>query len=409
MSGDAMSLGERIKRIRMRRQLTREKFAEKADVSVDLVRKLEQGVRHTASMSSLTRMATALDVEVAQLLGQSSTVEPTVDTEATGVLAIRDALTSLAYFPGLGSSEIVADEPPTVAHLRSALAHCERIRKQGSFAQLGAILPGLIAEAHGATRELTGDDQAAAFGVLSEVFQVASTMMAALGQTNIGYIGLIRAQEAAQRAGDDLLQAMNVSSLSWVLFKQGRLKDAEEAAVRKAEQLRPDFIHDGARKLGVWGVLMLRAASAAVRNKKPDRAEEYLSLARTAAARIGSDQTICSTPFGPTNVGIASVNAAVESERFENALTLARSVSLPGNDSLSPTWKARYLLDLTIAYSGLDRDHEATAQLLKAERLAPEWMRYHTLTRQTVYELAERAKRRRTPIQELADRLDILD
>ncbi|QIZ38306.1 hypothetical protein [Saccharopolyspora sp. ASAGF58] len=234
-------------------------------------------------------------------------------------------------------------------------------------------------------------------------------MMAALGQTNIGYIGLIRAQEASQRAGDDLLQAMNVSSLSWVLFKQGRLKDAEEAAVRKAEQLRPDFIHDSARKLGVWGILMLRAASAAVRNKKPDGAEEYLSLARTAAARIGSDQTICATPFGPANVGIAGVNAAVESERFENALTLARSVSLPDNDSLSPTWKARYLLDLTIAYSGLDRDHEAAVQLLKAEQLAPEWMRYHTLTRQTVYELAERAKRRRTPIQELADRLDILD
>ncbi|GAA2792482.1 hypothetical protein [Saccharopolyspora taberi] len=278
-----------------------------------------------------------------------------------------------------------ASRPPS-SRPWTARPPCEGRRKQGSFALLGAILPGLIAEAHDATRELTGDEQTAAFGVLGEAFQIASTMMAALGQTDIGYIGLIRAQEAAQRAGDELLQAMNVSSLSWVLFKQGRLKDAEEAAVRKAEQLQPDFIRDDSRKLGVWGILMLRAASAAVRDKKPDRAEEYLSLARTAAARTGRDQTICATPFGPTNVGIAGVNAAVESERFENAVALARSVALPQG-----------------------RDQEATEQLLWAERLAPEWMRYHTLTRHTVHELAERAKRRRTPIPELADRLDILD
>jgi hypothetical protein len=55
--------------------------------------------------------------------------------------------------------------------------------------------------------------QVAAFGLLSEAFLIASTMMAALGKTNIGYVGLIRAQEVADQAGDELLQAMNVSAL----------------------------------------------------------------------------------------------------------------------------------------------------------------------------------------------------
>ena len=43
------------------------------------MRKLEQEVRHTASMSSLTRLARALNVDVPQLLGQAGTIEPMQD------------------------------------------------------------------------------------------------------------------------------------------------------------------------------------------------------------------------------------------------------------------------------------------------------------------------------------------
>ena len=402
---DDLTLGDRIKRARTRRQFTQEQLAEKAEVSVDLIRKLEQGVRHTASMSSLTRIARAVDKDVPQLLGQTSTIAPKVDEEAVGILAIRDELTSLSYFPGLADEEVFNDEPVTVDGLRMALAHAESIRQHGSFAQLGVMLPGLMAEARAAVRELSGDDQVAAFGLLSEVIQIASTMLTALGKPDIGYIGLIRAQEAAEKSGNELLQAMNVSALSWVFFKQGRLDDAETAALRKAEQLEPDFVRGSAESLAVWGILMLRAASAAVRNKQVDRSEEHMSLARAAAARVGKDYNIYATPFGPTNAGIAAVNAAVESERFEHALELAKS--MPTGGWVSPTWKARHLLDVAIAHSELEQDEAATAQLLAAEQIAPEWMRYHTLSRQTVQELAERARRKQTPLLRLADRLKI--
>jgi transcriptional regulator with XRE-family HTH domain len=229
---DEPSLGERVKRARTYRRLTQEQLAEKAAVSVDLIRKLEQGVRHTASMSSLTRIARAVDKDVPQLLGQTSTIAPQVDEEAVGILAIRDELTSLSDFPGLVDEEVFNDSPPTVDGLRMALAQAESIRQHGSFAQLGVMLPGLLAEARAAVRELSGDDQLIAHGLRSEVIQIASTMLTALGKPDIGYIGLIRAQEAAEKSGNTLLQAMNVSALSWVFFKQGRLDDAEAAALR---------------------------------------------------------------------------------------------------------------------------------------------------------------------------------
>ncbi len=402
---DDLPLGERVKRARVRRGLTQEGLAEKAAVSVDLIRKLEQGVRHTAGMSSLTRIARAVDKDVPHLLGQTSTIDPLVDEEAVGVLAIRDELTSLSHFPGLADEEVFNDEPPTLDGLRAALAHAESVRQHGSFAQLGVMLPGLMAEARAAVRELSGDDQGAAYGLLSEVIQIASTMLTALGKPDIGYIGLIRAQEAAEKSGNELLQAINVSALSWVFFTQGRLADAEKAALRKAEQLDADLVRDPAERLAVWGILMLRAASAAVRDKRADRCEEHLSLARAAAARVGKDHNICATPFGPTNLGIAAVNAAVESERYDYALELAKSV--PTNGWVSPTFKARHLLDVAIAHSELGQDEAATQQLLAAERIAPEWMRYHTLSRQTVHELAERARRKQTPLLMLTDRLHI--
>ncbi|UVS76340.1 helix-turn-helix domain-containing protein [Actinokineospora sp. UTMC 2448] len=405
MTSNDVSLGARVKRARTRRLLTQEQLAEKAQVSVDLVRKLEQEVRHTASMSSLTRLARALDIELPRLLGQAGTIQATVDEAAVGILAIRDELSALDHFPGLGDDNVFDDEPPAIEHLRSALKEAEHVRQHGSFAQLGAMLPGLMAETRAATRALSGQDQVAAYGLLSEVLQIASTMMTGLGKADIGYIGLIRAQEAAEKSDDELLHAMNVSALSWVFFKQGRLADAETAALRQAERMGPDFVRDPPERLAVWGILLLRAASAAVRDKRVGRSDEHLSLARAAAARIGSDLNLYATPFGPTNAGIAAVNAAVESEQFDKALTLAEEV--PRQGWVSPTWRARHLLDLAIAHSELDHDEAAVDQLLAAERTAPEWLRYHTLGRQTVRELAERAKRRQTPVQHLADRLAV--
>lgn len=152
---DDLPLGERVKRARVRCGLTQEGLAEKAAVSVDLIRKLEQGVRHTAGMSSLTRIARAVDKDVPHLLGQTSTIDPLVDEEAVGVLAIRDELTSLSHFPGLADEEVFNDEPPTLDGLRAALAHAESVRQHGSFAQLGVMLPGLMAEARAAVGSIS--------------------------------------------------------------------------------------------------------------------------------------------------------------------------------------------------------------------------------------------------------------
>jgi transcriptional regulator with XRE-family HTH domain len=396
------AIGDRLAHLRRRRGLSQEKLAERSGVSVDVIRKLEQGRRKSALMATLTALAQAVDVEVSVLVGQPSSIRGAGDPGM--VLTIREALTSLDDFPGL-PPETAEGELPAVADLRRALTHAEEVRQHGAFRELGGLLPGLIAETRAVSRELTGDKQMEALELLSETFQIASTMMTALGRADLGYIGLMRAQEAAQASGNKLLEAMNSSWLSWVLLKQGRLDDACRSATMAADRIEPDLIRGDSRQLAVWGVLMLRAASASVRAHKAGRAEEFLALARTAAARVGSDQSIYATPFGPTNAAVASVNAAVELGDYARALDRARAVPMKG--WLSPTWKARYKVDLAIAQAGTRRVPAAVNSLLEAEAIAPDWMHHHALARDVVRDLAEKAKRRSSPIQELAGRLKV--
>jgi transcriptional regulator with XRE-family HTH domain len=60
-------------------------------VSVSLVRRLEQGQRHTVSIATLHKLAGALDVEAGTLLGK----QRHWPGEASGVQQIRRVLTSV--------------------------------------------------------------------------------------------------------------------------------------------------------------------------------------------------------------------------------------------------------------------------------------------------------------------------
>ncbi|WP_373686785.1 helix-turn-helix domain-containing protein [Streptomyces lunaelactis] len=75
------TIGDRVARLRMRRKLTQEGLAERAGLSVDVVRKLEQGVRQTARLTTLNALARVLDVEPSTLVGQPTTFEVRTDDE----------------------------------------------------------------------------------------------------------------------------------------------------------------------------------------------------------------------------------------------------------------------------------------------------------------------------------------
>ncbi|GHE39070.1 helix-turn-helix domain-containing protein [Streptomyces capitiformicae] len=400
---DETSIGDRIGRLRTRRELTQEQLAERAGVSVDTVRKLEQNRRLTARLSTLNQLARALDVETSALIGQFTTFEAHTDGVDPSVLALRQAVSPVSDLLG---EDPDPEDPPTMGALRASLHSTERIRREGRMGEIGALLPQLIRDARAASRAYNGPSQATAFAVLAEAYQVAATTLTALGKEDAAFTAMERATDAARRSDDPHLEAIGASTLAWIFTKQGRLEDAEQVALRYADHMEPGF-RSPPLELSLWGILLLRAATATVRQgeRKYDRVDELMRMATGAAASIGRDRLDYATPFGPTNTGVAKVNFLVEMERSQEAITTARTV--PDVQSLPPTWRARFHVDRALAYADLERDEQATGALLTAERDAPEWMRYHGTARRIVAELRGRERRRTSPVIELADRLHL--
>ncbi|TVL90973.1 helix-turn-helix domain-containing protein [Streptomyces sp. SAJ15] len=395
------SIGDRVARLRLRRKLTQEQLAERAHVCVDVVRKLEQNRRHAARLSTLNALARVLDVETSVLVGQPTTFEAREDGDAPSVLALRQAVSPVAELLG---EDPDPEEAPTIGALRASLRSTEHIRREGRMGEIGALLPQLIADARAATRACTDADRAAAYAVLAEAYQVAATTLTALGREDAGFTAWERSLEAARRSDDPNLETVGVSTLAWIFTKQGRLEDAERVALTTAERIEPGFRSQPV-ELSLWGILLLRAATALVRRGKSDTVEDLLNQASAAAARIGRDRLDYATPFGPTNAGVAKVNFLVELGQCAQALRTARTV--PDLQRLPPTWRARFHVDRALAYADLGKEDHATRALLTAEATAPEWMRYHGTARRIVTELRGRERRRNSPVGELAGRLGL--
>lgn len=397
------SIGDRIGRLRERRDLTQERLAERANVSVDTVRKLEQNRRLTARLTTLNQLARALDVETSALLGQPSTFEARSDGDSPSVLALRQAVSPLSELLG---EDPDAEDPPSVGALRASLRSTEVIRREGRMGEIGTLLPQLIRDARAAARAHHGSDQAAAYAVLAEAYQVAATTLTGLGKEDAAFTAMERAAEAARRSDDPHLESIGASTLAWIFTKQGRLADAERVALTYADRIDPGF-RSRPVELALWGILLLRAATAIVRqgDRQYDRVGELLRLSTGAAASIGTDRIDYATPFGPTNAGVARVNFLVEMEKSAEAVATARTVQ--GIGSLPPTWRARFHVDRALAYSDLHKDESAVRALLQAEQDAPEWMRYHGTARQLVAELRGRGRRRTSPVTRLADRIHL--
>jgi transcriptional regulator with XRE-family HTH domain len=143
---DAPSIGGRIRRLRNDALMTQDDLAAAAGVSTDLIHKLEQGRRHTASIGSLHRIAAALDVELGELLGRKSMPDATPDA---GVVALRQAVADVADLLGE-----VEGEPLSLREAERSVTYLWGAYWNGRYDQLTGLIPqaliGLRAMLHAA-------------------------------------------------------------------------------------------------------------------------------------------------------------------------------------------------------------------------------------------------------------------
>lgn len=393
-------IGPQLVRHRRRRALTQEELAAAAGVSVDVVRRLEQGRRTSARLSTLDALASALECSTAALFTpeQRIAAEPFLTVDG-----IRHALTAPE---ALGLADPVEPTPADPAELREQMRRVWALYQDGAYTQVTVHLPELISQARAAAREGGADAQVQAEGVLATAYQAAAGITITLGHKDLAFLAVERAMAAARASGSHLHYAAAANFLSWVYRRQGRLDDAEKIATRAAEAVEPPWSGANEEELAVFGALLINAAGAAARSGGARRCRDLTAVARSAAERLGHNQIDQWAVFGPGVVAMTAVNDAVELDDLDLAHHLIGQ--RPTTRGVPASWRARYLLNCAHTRVELRHDQQATAALLEAHRIAPEWVRYHPQTHTTMQTLLERGNGRRTPdLVGLAHRLEV--
>jgi transcriptional regulator with XRE-family HTH domain len=375
-------IGQRIHELRTERipRLTQEQLADRAGVSVDVIRKFEQGRKVNARITTLTAIAEALDVDLSALMSKPTHLE-TIPPDG-GLLALRRALTPMVPAP--------AGDPLERDAIRAQIDEGWVAYWFGDYDAISGFLPTVITSARAA----------GAKDLLAEATQIAACTLVHLGHPDLS---LTATESALRDAEDPLLHAAVAGTQSWVLLNQGRPDDAAATAVRKADDMEPRRRATPA-EVSLWGNLLVTAATASARAGDDDEATELLAVAQGAAARLGGPRNDYQTAFGAEQVTMQRVDVAVVAGDHTRALDAA--AGMPAVSSLPLAAQARHRTDLAHANAALGRHAEAERLLLEIERMAPRWMRYQVFPRTVVGELLS-GRRPSATLQGLARRLGV--
>lgn len=399
------TIGDHLRRIRTQSTLTQEQLAERAGVSVETVRKLEQNERTSARMSTLAKLARALRVPTSALIGSAVQAQAMREPDAAplGLLGVRRALQPARGLGGLLVDPGPETEPPTVADVDQAVKAADRMYHDNDFASVLSALPSLLDEARLLPEVTTGDDQVAAYALYARAHQLAGRLLVQMRHDDLAHAALSRALDAADQSGDRVVGAASVWPMCWLLMRQARFGEAERLASVTATAVEPRISTATPAELSSWGWLLLYGAAAAARDSRDDDARTILDVAAAAAQRV--DDQADEQPggryggYGMAKVAMVRVEAAVIAGDPERALAL--SAQVPAGGRVTPSCRQRWQLDVAWSYAQTGRYADATGVLVRLRDRAPAWLRQQRYAREIVLAIAD--QRRRAMSRELAD------
>jgi len=385
-AGDHLSIGERIRFYRRRRGHTQEVLAGLVGRSADWLAKIERNDRPPPRIDKLTELARRLRVPLGDLLGQPELFEE--ENELDDVPAVRDALMSprrlskLLFGPAADAA--AAPRPTTVFVERSWDDY-----QAGRVGNVVAALPGLLqtAQALEDTEDVSPTDREQGWAVSARTHHLASTTLAKIGESDLSWLAAERAMHAADTSENPLVLASASRSGTHALLASGRFSDALELADTTATWLQPRITERDPSAISLLGMIYLRAAVAAARHQDRSIATELLRLATDLGTELGEDANHWKTSFGPTNVVLHRISAALD---LEDVPYVVANGNVPV-DHMPVERGMTYRIDLARGYGLAGQDDEALSTLRLAERKSPQLVRNNPRVRDTLRDMLKRA------------------
>ncbi len=385
-------IGTRIRYWRRRRGgMTQQQLADFAGVSQSFISKVEAGQKTVERRSTMINIASALQVSVADLLGQpGDPTDPLKAGVAAAVPAIRLALI-----------EIEEDAPcvPTREpdQLAADIEHLVQMRSDSDYAGIATLLPELLPAAAAA-----GPLQ------LAQVAYQASATLRRFGYRDLALTAAKVAVNAAAEAGQSAwLGAARFAHL--LALPVEAAATASRVADRTLAELQRYAGDERVRQ--VLGQLHMSASFSAAVAGREDHARDHLRAAAAEARTLGDPADgygFNRMAFGPTNVKLWNMAVAAESGDHDRVIDLSRHTN-PGPLRVVDRHQA-YWLDLGRAYAHSGKnDAQALAAFMHAERIAPVPFSVNPLARDALVAMVNRAQRRAVPdnLRTLARRVGI--
>lgn len=389
--------GERLRELRLTRGLTQERLAERANLSLGVVKKLERG--GTARLENYHALARALGVRTSVLFEPSGPHATTRgDDDNIDLMPLRQAVAPPVTFSGrLPTPDAVTTEPD-LPRLESTAREVGVAYHQDRYGEVAELLPALVHAAHAAVRHYdNGPEYTEALRVRSDVLQMAGRYLTQVRAYDLAHIALRDAIEDATRVNDLGGVAAAVYQQGWLLMRQGRLDEAEQVSIATADAVEPRISRATSKTLGAWGKLLVHGSAAAARNNRPREAREILRLGRTAGAALGGGQAVAVSSWGRFDwrtVAFQGIENQLVAEKPDRVLRLSERMPVPA-DKKGKLFMRRHLLDVAQAHAMLRRPDVTTDILWTLLDETPEWLRHQRMAADTFHDVLSGSKQRR--------------
>lgn len=375
-----LTFGQRLKIHRERSGKTRAVVGGLIGRSAEWVKAVETGRILQPRLHMLDRIAHALKVDIAELVGDPGVRSDLVHGPFHPALpAVRDALNRYPL------STDVAAQP--LAHLRFRLTTAWRARHRSSDHRtvLGALLPDLIRDAQHAALHYRGDDRRRAQALLAEVLGLSQMFLAYQPAAEVLWRVADRAMTAAHESDDPEALAQAGWFLGQVHRDAGDWDTAMAVTLDVSRALEP-YVADGSDNLlALWGALQFEAAYTCARAGEEGRAWRYWDDADRVAQRLPPSFFQQQTSFSGAILAAHAVTVAVELQKPGEAMRHAGRLDAAAIPSRPR--RSRHLIEVARAHHGRAEHAAAIGVLRQAYESAPETIRYNSFARHITMDL----------------------
>ncbi|MCW3839157.1 helix-turn-helix domain-containing protein [Micromonospora yasonensis] len=300
---------------------------------------------------------------------------------------------------------------PSIVEVRRAVGRVHNLYQRASYTSTARLLPDVLSQATALAGDAAGLHRSNAFRLLAAAYIAASKLAAKVGDGDSALLAADRASTAARLADDQALAAMAAYQAACGLMRlPGRAAEAEQIVLASISRLAGAGSAGDPDLLSAQGALLLLAAVMAAGQGNPKEAGQLLAQAGELATVLGSDRNRLWTGFGPTNVVIHAVSAAVRAGNADQALEIGARLDTSRLPAVLVGRRAQVHVDLAAAALMSSGDRSVSVlHLLEAERVGAEVVHANVQARALLLDLLAKERRAATPgLRPLAERAGLL-